>query len=91
MCGLCRMISVLKDGSCAIRCHEPCQAWDRAALSEFSDVPQACLSGAETAVTRIFVLSIDAAWSDFVSQFAFLKRSGRYVSGIVQKMAPSDI
>ena len=72
------MISVLKDGSCAIRCHEPCQAGDRAALSEFSDVPQACLSGAETAVTRIFVLSIDAAWSDFVSQFALFRRTGMY-------------
>ena len=81
------MLFVMKDGSCAIRCHEPCQAGDRAALSGFSDVPQACLSGAETAVTRIFVLSIDVAWSDFVPQYFFTEVW--CVPGVIQKMASS--
>ena len=43
-------LSVLKDGSCAIRGCEPCQVGNGAALSGLSGVPRGCLSGAERAV-----------------------------------------
>ena len=43
-------LSVLKNGSCAIRNREPCQVGNQAALSGASDVPQGSLFGAECAV-----------------------------------------
>ena len=49
---------VLKDGSCAISGREPCQAGDRAALSNLADVPRGCLSGAEGAVNARKCVSI---------------------------------
>ena len=43
-------LSVLKNGSCAIRNREPCQVGNQAALSGKLDVPQGSLFGAETTV-----------------------------------------
>ena len=68
-------LSVLKDGSCAIRGCEPCQVGNGAALSGLSGVPRGCLSGAEKAVNACKGFFEEEVYGSFRHSEVFIIRA----------------
>jgi len=80
----------MKDGSGAIKTHEPCQVGDQAALSESFNVPPELLSGADVAMNASIVKYDLAVYGLILCSVVSLNEIIRiinYASGVIQKMA----